>query len=377
MATDRNAKVTWPGSLMEGAGTIDGRRERGVRAAGRDLGIARRGAGRSDEPGGADRGRLGSVLLDGALPRARRGRHAARATRRRPSRSRSSPARGSQGRDRGPSGPCPGIDDDGFVEQAEGAEENCPVSKALDGDPRDDARGDPRKRLASRATGARPGRTYNQPRYGHLERARRGARAVPCGARGTARGPDRLRDRREAADLGRRLKELDPPLRAAREWRQASADLADAKGDPELSSLAGELEADVARLEEELRARAGRARSGRREGRDRRGPAGRRGRRGGALGRGRRPHAGAVRRAPRVSHGAPLGERERRGRGEGAGVRGEGRRRVLGLQVGGRHPPCPARPDDRVPGADPHLDRHGRGDARGRGGRGRRSRRRT
>jgi peptide chain release factor 1 len=60
-------------------------------------------------------------------------------------------------------------------------------------------------------------------------------------------------DPREAADLGRRLKELDPALRAAREWRQASTDLADAKGDPELSSFAGELEADVARLEEELR----------------------------------------------------------------------------------------------------------------------------
>jgi len=42
-------------------------------------------------------------------------------------------------------------------------------------------------------------------------------------------------------------------VRAAREWRQASTDLADAKGDPELSSFAGELEADVARLEEELR----------------------------------------------------------------------------------------------------------------------------
>jgi peptide chain release factor 1 len=60
-------------------------------------------------------------------------------------------------------------------------------------------------------------------------------------------------DPREAADLGRRLKELDPALRAAREWRQASADLADAKGDPELSSLAGELETEVARLEDELR----------------------------------------------------------------------------------------------------------------------------
>jgi peptide chain release factor 1 len=65
--------------------------------------------------------------------------------------------------------------------------------------------------------------------------------------------PNIYADPREAADLGRRLKELDPALRAAREWRQASVDLADAKGDPELSSFAGELEADVARLEEELR----------------------------------------------------------------------------------------------------------------------------
>ncbi len=65
--------------------------------------------------------------------------------------------------------------------------------------------------------------------------------------------PNVYADPRAAADLGRRLKELDPALRAAREWRQASADLADAKDDPELSSLAGELEADVARLEEELR----------------------------------------------------------------------------------------------------------------------------
>ncbi len=65
--------------------------------------------------------------------------------------------------------------------------------------------------------------------------------------------PNVYADRREAANLGGRLMELDPALRAAREWLQASADLADAKGDPELSSFAGELEADVARLEEELR----------------------------------------------------------------------------------------------------------------------------
>ena len=52
-------------------------------------------------------------------------------------------------------------------------------------------------------------------------------------------------------------------------------------------------------------------------------------------------------------------------------VRGQGRRRLLGLQVGGRHAPRAARPRDRVAGADPHLDGDRRGDARGRGGRGR------
>jgi peptide chain release factor 1 len=65
--------------------------------------------------------------------------------------------------------------------------------------------------------------------------------------------PSVYSDHREAAELGRRLKELEPAVRAAREWRQATADLADAKGDPDLASMATELEADVARLEDELK----------------------------------------------------------------------------------------------------------------------------
>jgi peptide chain release factor 1 len=65
--------------------------------------------------------------------------------------------------------------------------------------------------------------------------------------------PSVYADHREAAELGRRLKELEPAVRAARDWRQASLDLADAKGDPELAAMAAELEADVARLEDELR----------------------------------------------------------------------------------------------------------------------------
>ena len=60
-------------------------------------------------------------------------------------------------------------------------------------------------------------------------------------------------DHREAAELGRRLKELEPAIRAAREWRRATADLADAKDDPELSGMAAELETEVRRLEDELK----------------------------------------------------------------------------------------------------------------------------
>ncbi|HET9286313.1 MAG TPA: peptide chain release factor 1 [Gaiella sp.] len=60
-------------------------------------------------------------------------------------------------------------------------------------------------------------------------------------------------DHREAAELGRRLKELEPAVRAAREWRQASADLAQAKEDPELAAMTGELETEVERLEDELK----------------------------------------------------------------------------------------------------------------------------
>ncbi|MBI4171177.1 MAG: peptide chain release factor 1 [Actinobacteria bacterium] len=60
-------------------------------------------------------------------------------------------------------------------------------------------------------------------------------------------------DHREAADVGRRLKELESLHRLSREWRQASADLAVAKGDPELASMAAELESELARLEDELR----------------------------------------------------------------------------------------------------------------------------
>ena len=60
-------------------------------------------------------------------------------------------------------------------------------------------------------------------------------------------------DRRQAAETGRKLKELEGPYKLAQEWRQAVDDLAAAKGDPELAAMAADLEEDANRLEEELK----------------------------------------------------------------------------------------------------------------------------
>ena len=60
-------------------------------------------------------------------------------------------------------------------------------------------------------------------------------------------------DRRRAADAGRKLKELELPKRLADEWRQARDDLEAARSDPELTSMAAELESEVDRLAEELK----------------------------------------------------------------------------------------------------------------------------
>jgi peptide chain release factor 1 len=65
--------------------------------------------------------------------------------------------------------------------------------------------------------------------------------------------PDVYNDHRQAAEAGRRLKELETPKKLADQWRQARADLDDARDDPELAGMAAELESDVVRLEEELK----------------------------------------------------------------------------------------------------------------------------
>jgi peptide chain release factor 1 len=60
-------------------------------------------------------------------------------------------------------------------------------------------------------------------------------------------------DHREAAAVGRRLKELEGPYKLAQQWRQARADLAAARADAELAEMVAGYEAEVERLEEELK----------------------------------------------------------------------------------------------------------------------------
>jgi peptide chain release factor 1 len=60
-------------------------------------------------------------------------------------------------------------------------------------------------------------------------------------------------DHREAAEVGRRLKELETPHRLAEDWRRTRADLDEARADGDLRELVPELEERLAALEEELK----------------------------------------------------------------------------------------------------------------------------
>jgi peptide chain release factor 1 len=60
-------------------------------------------------------------------------------------------------------------------------------------------------------------------------------------------------DHREAADVGRRLKELEGPHTLAEEWRRTRDDLEDARGDGDLRELVPDLEQRLAAIEEELK----------------------------------------------------------------------------------------------------------------------------
>lgn len=134
MATDRNAKVTWTGSLMEGSGRIEGV---GSGAIG-PLDVT--WASRAEEPDGrtspeeliaAAWAACFSMALSHALAGAgtppERLETSATVT--------FQPGEGIAKGAIEVVGTVPGIDRDGFVEQAEGAVKNCPVSKALTGIP--------------------------------------------------------------------------------------------------------------------------------------------------------------------------------------------------------------------------------------------------
>ena len=65
--------------------------------------------------------------------------------------------------------------------------------------------------------------------------------------------PTVYNDRRQGADAGRRLKELEAPHRLAQEWLQIREDLEAARGDGDLKELVPELEERTRTLEDELR----------------------------------------------------------------------------------------------------------------------------
>jgi len=65
--------------------------------------------------------------------------------------------------------------------------------------------------------------------------------------------PSVYNDHREAAEVGRRLKELEVPYKLAQEWRAARDDLGAAQADADLLELVPELEARAAQIEEALR----------------------------------------------------------------------------------------------------------------------------
>jgi peptide chain release factor 1 len=60
-------------------------------------------------------------------------------------------------------------------------------------------------------------------------------------------------DHKQAADAGRRLKELEGPHKLTKEWRTIHEDLEAARGDGDLRELLPELEGRLAEIEEELK----------------------------------------------------------------------------------------------------------------------------
>jgi osmotically inducible protein OsmC len=134
MATDRNAKATWQGSLMDGSGTIEGV---GSGAFG-PLDVT--WVSRADKPDGRTSpeellAAAWAACFSMALAHALAGAGTP------PERLETSVTvtfQPGEGIIKGAItvvGTVPGIDHDGFVEQAEGARVNCPISKAVTGIP--------------------------------------------------------------------------------------------------------------------------------------------------------------------------------------------------------------------------------------------------
>ena len=134
MATDRNAKVTWTGSLMDGSGKIEGV---GSGAFGQ-LDVT--WASRAEEPAGrTSPEELIAAAWASCVSMALAHGLAGAGTP--PERLETSvtvsfqPGEGIIKAAIEIVGTVPGIDHDGFAEQAEGARRYCPVSKALTGIP--------------------------------------------------------------------------------------------------------------------------------------------------------------------------------------------------------------------------------------------------
>ena len=162
-------------------------------------------------------------------------------------------------------------------------------------------------------------------------------------------------DRNAAAEAGRRLKELEGPHKLAQEWRQVAQDLADAEGDAELASMADDLRAEAERLESDLKLAL--VERDPNDAKDvlveiRQGVGGDEA----AIWAGDL-HRMLTRYAERWGFKTEtLGSSPRDGGLQGLDVRGEGRRRLLRLQVGGRDAQSAARSRHRVTGPDPHVD---------------------
>ncbi len=134
MATDRRAEVTWKGSLLEGSGTIDSTTSGAIGTQSVSWPARSTDAGGSTSPEeliAAAHAACFSMALSAGLSKAGNEPeqlHATATVTFQPGEGITKIALTVEGR-------VPGIDQAAFAEAAQGAKENCPVSKALAGVP--------------------------------------------------------------------------------------------------------------------------------------------------------------------------------------------------------------------------------------------------